>query len=151
MRKTDQILRDYDPAIDSGIPASLDRVRNLSYLLGFLSIFFASASSNYQASLLGWPLGDGEPAWHIRPFSFPVFEVAYFVLGAWVVVSTWTGKWLTEAHYVTSAGWVITSLIWVTYGILYKPDYVFAFGIVALFLATLHVIVAQIWKIERVV
>lgn len=151
MRKTDKILQDYDPRIDSGIPASLDRVRNLSYLLGFLSVFFASASLNYQSSLLGGPLDLEEPAWHLRPFPFPIFEIVYLILGGWVVASTWTGKWLTEAHYATSACWIITSLIWVTYGILYRPDYVFAFGIIALFLAAQHIIVAQIWKIERVV
>ena len=151
MRKTDQYIQEYNAKQEKVSSGPLDSVRSLSYLMGFLSIFVASASFNFQSEFLGGPAEESLPIWHIRPLPFPVIEIIFLALGIWLLFSTYLGRTMISSHSVSALSWLAVGIDWIVYGIIYKPDYVFVFGVVAVFLAAQHVIIAHVWSLERVV
>lgn len=151
MRKTEQYIQEYNDNQGPVTDGPMDSVRSLSYLMGFLAIFVASASFNYQSNFLGGPVSEAYPVWHIRPLPFPIIEVIFLILGTWLIVSTYLGRMMIASHFSSALAWLAVGIDWIVYGIIYTPDYVFVFGVVSVFLAAQHVIIAHIWSLERVV
>mgnify|MGYP006902696921 CR=1 FL=1 len=151
MRKIDQYIQEYNEKQEGTTKGSIDSIRSLSYLMGFLAIFVASASFNFQSGFLGGPAEESLPIWHIRPLPFPIIEVIFLVLGAWLLLSTYFGRSMIASHAISALSWLAVGIDWIAYGIIYRPDYVFVSGVVAVFIAAQHVIIAHVWSLERVV
>lgn len=151
MLKTEQWVKEYEE-LHGKRRGTMDGIRSLNYVLGFLSIFVASSSFNYESEFLGGGLSDlGIPIWHIRPLPFPLMEILFFVSGLWMVLSTYFDKGVIGGYGSSFVVWMGVGMTWIVYAIMYHPDYVFTFGVMGLFISTMHVILAQIWSLEKVV
>lgn len=129
---------------------ALDSLKNMGYLLGFNSIFMGSFFYSNErffawtkdSTMLEW--------WHIRPLGFAFWDVLFPAAGLWLMLSTMILKGVTKAHYFASAVWFSMGVIWVSYSLIYHPDYVFGTGILSLFISAQHLIYARLWKAEGV-
>lgn len=125
-------------------------LKNIGYLLGFMSIFMGSLSFSLKSprfSDLSTP--DIGPSWHLRPFPFPLWEIVFMVGGALLLLSTYYMKHMVFAYVCGATAWFISGVVWVAYGILFRPDYVFAFGVISLFMSAQHTVLAKLWRIEE--
>lgn len=126
----------------------LESIKNLSTLLGFVAIFMSSSVFGANEPFFGGGLAPGEPTWHIHPFSFPLWEILFFGGGLFLVVSSCSSKRVVLAHAVLCLTWLAMGGIWVTYSIVFRPDYVFTLGVMGVFMAAQHALVAKLWIME---
>lgn len=128
----------------------LDSLRSLSFLLGFTAMFMGSISMTFDR----FPFGDGtlgeDPGWHIRPFDFPVWEFVFIGGGICLVAASYFLKMVAEAHACATIAWLTSGVTWIVYGIMFRPDYVFALGVLSVFMAGTHAIMFRLWSIEKV-
>lgn len=125
-------------------------LKNIGYLLGFMSMFMGSLSFSLKSprfSDLSTP--DIGPSWHLRPFPFPLWEIVFMVGGVLLLLSTYYMKHMVFAHVCGAIAWFFSGAVWVVYGILFRPDYVFAFGVLSLFMSAQHTVLAKLWRIEE--
>lgn len=151
MKKTDQYIMEYEHATGAKFRPA-DAVRSMSYIMGFLSMFVGAAAFNCQSSLFDGLLADVRlPFFDFYLVPSPVTETLFLLGGIWVVLAAWSGRTLIAAHVTIFLGWAGMSVSWIIYGIVSTPDYMFTFGVMGLLISALHLIVAKIWSIERVV
>lgn len=133
-----------------GVAEPFSSIKRLGYLLGFMSMFMGSLSFSLRSprfSDLSTP--DIGPSWHLRPLPFPLWEVIFIVGGVLLLLSTYYMKYMVSAHVCGAIAWLFSGVVWVVYGILFKPDYVFAFGVLSLFMSAQHTVLAKLWRIEE--
>ena len=117
MRKTDQYIQEYNDKQGPVTDGPMDSIRSLSYLMGFLAIFVASASFNYQTDFLGGPVAEADPMWHIRPLPFPIIELGFLALGVWLIASTHLGRTMVGSHISSALAWLVVGIDWIAYGL----------------------------------
>jgi hypothetical protein len=128
----------------------LENIRSLNDLLGFIAIFFASFTFGYTDPFFGGGLGEGEPTWHIRPVEFPIWEVIFLFGGACLLISTHRSKHVILSHAFLFVAWMMFGITWMIYGTIYRPDYVFAIGVLGVFMSAQHALIAKLWAYEAV-
>lgn len=126
----------------------LEAIKDLSRLLGFAAIFMSSSALGSNEPFFGGGLAPEEPTWHLRPFWFPLWEVLFFGGGLFLVASSHSSKRVVLAHTVLCLTWLAMGVIWVAYGIILRPDYVFTAGVMGVFMAAQHALVAKLWIME---
>lgn len=57
-------------------------------------------------------------------------------------------KYIIQAHAFSSIVWITFGIIWSVGGIMVAPSYLFAAGLLAIFVATHHITVMNLWKTE---
>lgn len=134
----------------NGGDETLDGLKNIGHLLGFNAIFMGSFSYSSE-SLFSWvPQSSMIDLWHIRPFGLGVWDVAFFIVGLWLIISTLWLKGVFRAHIFASVVWFVMGAVWVAYSFVYQPNYVFGIGVLSVFISAQHLIYARLWKAEGV-
>lgn len=128
-----------------------ESLRNLCYILGFISIFMGALSLSLEYPKVANPNSPNiGPEWHLHPIPFPIWEIVFVGGGILLLLSTYFIKKMFLAHTCMSVAWLASGAVWVAYGIMFRPDYVFAFGVISLFMSAQHTILARLWRVSEV-
>ena len=79
-----------------------------------------------------------------------VWDVVFPLAGAMLFICVSKMKHVRTAHILTGSVWVALGLVWSIGGIIHSPSPFFGVGIVALFVGTIHALLAQIYFFEGV-
>lgn len=79
-----------------------------------------------------------------------LWDVAFPLAGLVLLASVCRMKHVRTAHILTGSVWVALGLIWSIGGIIHNPSPFFGVGIMALFVGTIHALLAQIYFFEGV-
>lgn len=79
-----------------------------------------------------------------------LWDVAFPLAGLMLLASVYRMKHVRAAHILTGSVWVALGLIWSIGGIIHNPSPFFGVGIMALFVGTIHALLAQIYFFEGV-
>lgn len=134
----------------NGGDETLEGLKNISFLLGFNAIFIGSLFYGGDPVFPWVPARDVVDLWHIRPFGLGVWDVAFFIVGLWLIISTLSLRGVLRAHVFASFVWFVMGAVWVAYSLIHQPSYVFGIGVLSVFISAQHLIYAKIWKAEGV-
>lgn len=79
-----------------------------------------------------------------------LWDVSFPVAGVVLFACVSRMKHVRTAHILTGAVWVALGLVWSVGGIIHSPSPFFGVGIMALFVGTVHILLAQIYFFEGV-
>lgn len=128
-----------------------ESLRDLCYILGFISIFMGALSLSLEYPRVSDPnVPSSGPEWHLHPLPFPIWEIVFVGGGILLLLSTYFMKKMVLAHACMSVAWLSSGAVWVAYGIIFRPDYVFALGVLSLFMSAQHTILARLWRVSEV-
>ncbi len=134
----------------AGEDETTEGLKNLGNILGLNAILMGSFFFGLDG-LSTWPKnGDVVDLWHINPLGFGIWGVLFPVGGGWLIISTFLMKGVVKSHIFLALVWLVMGIVWVTYSFVFRPDYVFGIGVLAIFTSAQHFVYARLWKAEGV-
>lgn len=67
-----------------------------------------------------------------------------------MVLAATTKQKIAEAHWFSGAVWLAFGIVWSIGGVLTAPNYLFAAGLLAIFVSAQHFTTLNLWKVEGV-
>lgn len=94
------------------------------------------------------------------PRPIPVIMPSFFGIDIWDIIFpvcagylTWRAKILQKvnlAHIISAGVWGVFGLLWCVGGMFLSYNFFFGVGLLAMFIAALHVTISQVWFFEGV-
>ena len=134
----------------AGEDETVEGLKNLGNILGLNAILMGLFFFGFDG-ILTWPDNDGDvDSWHLDPLGFGIWGFLFPAGGIWLLTSTFLMKGVVKSHIFLALVWLIMGIVWVTYSFVFRPDYVFGIGVLAIFTSAQHFVYARLWKAEGV-
>lgn len=125
-------------------------LKSIGHILGFNAILMGTFFFGVEG-LHSWPANSGVGEWwHIDPLGLDIWDVLFPVGGTWLIVSTFLMKGIAKSHLFLALVWLVMGIVWIAYGFVFRPDYVFGIGVLAVFVSAQHFVYIRLWKAEGV-
>lgn len=129
---------------------TVEGLRSISHLLGFNSVFMGTFFLT-NGSLISWPSEiEMVQWWSYNPLGFGLWDVLFPLSGILLIAATFFRRGVVKAHMLSALVWLAMGVLWVSYSFVYRPEYMFGVGVLAIFIAAQHFVYTRLWKAEGV-
>lgn len=134
----------------TGEDETVEGLKSLGHILGLNAILMGSFFFGGNG-LFTWLANDSVvDLWHIDPLGFGIWDLLFPAGGIWLIASTFLMRGVVKSHLFLALVWLVMGIVWVTYGFVFRPDYVFGIGVLAIFVSAQHLVYTRLWKAEGV-
>jgi len=130
--------------------STVSALQRLGFVMSVMTIAFGGLFIG-PTSMLVKPKTPPDEWWLSLTFGgVELWDVIFPLAGVMLLVCVAKMKHVRTAHIITGAVWVALGLVWSIGGIMHSPSPFFGVGIMALFIGTIHALLAQIYFFEGV-